>query len=138
MLVSIAGVSKYSCYQAGHPQKEMPVAKEFTTLSVRLWLVDWRGSTVLAFSHRYSRALVFFFTQSCQNTLPRVARLLNKKIQKFYMCMQYYYCIKEVRGNAGLIGATGVFLCLYVFQPPLCARKVFIAYFTIGITVTFA
>ena len=50
----------------------------------------------------------------------RVARLLNQKIQKFYMCscMQYYYCIKVVRGNAGLIGATGVFLCLYVFQPP--------------------
>ena len=39
----------------------------------------------------------------------RVARLLNQKIQKFYMCscIQYYYCIKEVRGNAGLIGATG-------------------------------
>ena len=39
MLVSIAGVSKHSCYQAGHPQKQMPVAKEFTMLSVRLWLV---------------------------------------------------------------------------------------------------
>ena len=67
--------------------------------------------------------------------VPRVARLLNQKIQKFYMCscMQYYYCIKEVRGNAGLIGATGYFYVFMSFNPPLCT---FIAYFTIGITVT--
>ena len=47
----------------------------------------------------------------------RVSRLLNQKIQKFYMCscMQYYYCIKEVRGNAG-IGATGVFLCYFFWS----------------------
>ena len=37
-------------------------------------------------------------------------------------CMQYYYCIKEVRGNAGLIGATGYF-CLYVFQPPFVHER---------------
>ena len=49
-----------------HLQNQVPVAKQFSTLSVRLWLVDWRGLTVSAFYYLYSGALVFFFTQSCQ------------------------------------------------------------------------
>ena len=43
----------------------MPVATEFSTLSVKLWVVDLKTQTVIDFSHCYSRALVFFFTQSC-------------------------------------------------------------------------
>ena len=46
-----------------HLQNQVPVAKQFSTLSVRLRLVDWRGLTVSACYYLYSGALVFLYTK---------------------------------------------------------------------------
>ena len=74
-------------------QNQVPVAKHFSTLSVRLWLVDWRGLTVSACYYLYSGALVFFFTQSCQICV-KVAFRTIKQILTLCMCIQNY-CFAE-------------------------------------------
>ena len=69
--------------------------------------------------------------QSCQVAEPK-----NPEILCAVVC-NIITVSRKLEAMQVLLEQQGIFMSLCL-STPLCARKVFIAYFTIGITVTFA